>query len=96
MLSLPNFREYNNTDLVESPNDSEALLTVKFAEQMKWRWEVCEARECAECEVWEAREQAEHEERAERDACERQSQEERERSAREEVRRGKVSAGRCV
>ena len=101
MLSLPNFREYDDVDLAESPNDSEALLAAKFTEWMRWRQEVCkheeceecEAREHAECEAQEASEQAECKEQEEWDARKRRGRKERERSAREEVRRGKVSAG---
>ena len=42
MSSLPNFREYNDADLAESPNDSEDLLVAKFAERMKRRQELRE------------------------------------------------------
>ena len=47
MSSLPNFREYDDADLAESPNNSEDLLAAKFAEQLKRRREL---RECKECE----------------------------------------------
>ena len=98
MLSLPNFREYDDADLAELPNDSKDLLVAKFKERRRWRLEAHkhEERECREHVAQEARKRAEHEEREERDTHERRSQEERERSAREEVCRGKVSAGQCI
>ena len=40
MSSLPNLREYNNVNLAELLSDSEDLLTAKFEEQTRWRWEV--------------------------------------------------------
>ena len=99
MSPLPNLKECDDNELAESLSDSEDTLTAKFAERMKQRWEAheceeCEVRERAEHEAWEARERAERKEQEERDTRKRQSREERERSAREEVRRGKVSAQR--
>ena len=106
MSPLPNLRECDDDELAESPSDSEESLAAKFAERMRRRRELCEreererrerkereARERAEREVQEAWERAEREAQEAREAQERQSREERERSAREEVRRGKVSAG---
>ena len=39
MSSLPNLREYDNLNLTESLSDSEELLTAKFEEQTRQRWE---------------------------------------------------------
>jgi hypothetical protein len=96
MSSLPNLREYDDLDLAESPSDSEELFNAKFAERSRRRREAREReeRERREREERERREREEREAREAREAQERQSREERERTAREEVRRGKVSAGR--
>ena len=104
MSPLPNLRECDDDILAESPSDSEDTLATKFAERMRRRWEIREREEHEECEERKVRERAEREaqearERAEceaREARERRVREEREQTACEEVRRGKVSAGRCV
>ena len=49
MSTLPNIREFADTELVESDNDSEELLSLKFKEQMRRKWEERE-QERRECE----------------------------------------------
>ena len=82
MSSLPNLRECNDLNLAESPNDSEETMALKFNEQMRRKRE--------------QRERREREEREAQECAEHEAWEARERAERKEVRRGKVSAGRCV
>ena len=65
MSSHPNVREFDNTDLIKSPSNSEELMVLKYKECLQ---QCCEVRECCKCEEQEAHEQKDCEER-ERAVC---------------------------